>query len=187
MKRIVVGVSGGVDSSMTLAILKDNGWDPIGVSLKLPYWKHDCNPYRENICCSEESLELAKKICEKLGVEHHIYDVQKDFETEVIAYFISDLKANKTPNPCIICNRHLKFIKLFKWAEKHGIEHVATGHYAKIQYNFGRKKFELLKAKDWSKDQTYGLCLFNQDMLRKLVLPLGEYTKEEVYKLAKKK
>lgn len=187
MNRIVVGMSGGVDSSITLALLKEKGWKPVGVSLKLPVWKDDYNPFRENACCTDESLQIAKEICDKLGVEYHVYDVRKDFEKEVIVYFLDELKNNRTPNPCVICNRYLKFKKLFEWAEKHDIHYVATGHYARIHHSSKSNKYELLKAKDQTKDQTYGLCMFNQNWLKHIVLPLGDYTKEEVYALAKKK
>ena len=183
-KQILVGMSGGVDSSMALLLLKKQGWQPIGVSLKYAVWKDKNNLLRENVCCSAESFKIAKKICEKLGVPHYISDVSKEFKKEVIDYFLKELKNNRTPNPCIICNRYLKFKKLFEWAKKHNIKYVATGHYAGIKKNLKTGKYQLLKVKD--KDQTYSLCLLPQRWLRYIVFPLENYTKKEVYRIAKK-
>lgn len=186
-KRIVVGMSGGVDSSMALVLLKKQGWSPVGVSLKYAVWQNKENLLRENVCCSAESFDIAKSICKKLNAPHHIFDVSKEFKKEVIDYFISELKNNRTPNPCIICNRYLKFKKLFEWAEKHNIQHVATGHYARIRENKKTNKCELLKAKDSNKDQTYSLSFLPQKWLENIIFPLGNYTKEEVFKMAKNK
>jgi len=185
-RKIVVGMSGGVDSSMALLLLKKQGWQPIGVSLKLPVWKDKKNCLRENVCCTVESFRIAKNICRKLGVPYHIADVQKDFKREVINYFVSSLKRKQTPNPCVICNRYLKFKKLLDWAKKHKIDYVATGHYAKIKQNPKTRKYELLKAKDKNKDQTYSLCFLPQKWLSRIIFPLGDCTKERVYKLAEK-
>lgn len=184
-KPIVVGMSGGIDSSMSLVLLKKQGWRPIGVSLKLPVWKNKQNLLRENIRCTKQSLALARAICKKLNVPHYILDVRNEFKKEVIDYFIRELKANRTPNPCIVCNRHLKFKELFRWAEKHHIKYVATGHYAQIRKNQKTGKYELLRARDKEKDQTYSLCLLPQKWLKHIVFPLGKYKKEEVYKMAK--
>jgi len=184
-KKIVVGMSGGVDSSMALVLLKKRGWQPVGVSLKYAVWQDKENLLRENVCCSAESFEIAKNICKKLNVPHHIFNVSKEFKKEVIDYFILELKNNRTPNPCIICNRYLKFEKLFEWAKKHNIRHVATGHYARIREDKKTNKYELLKAKDSNKDQTYSLSFLPQKWLKNIVFPLGDYTKEEILKMAK--
>lgn len=185
-KPIVVGMSGGVDSSMTLVTLKKQGWQPIGVSLKLPVWQNPKNVFRENICCTKESFRIARKICQKLNVPYYIFDVSLDFKKKVIDYFVSELAGGKTPNPCIICNRFLKFKKLFEFSQKVGALHVATGHYARVRKNQKTGQFELLMAKDKNKDQTYSLCFLPQKWLKSLVFPLGDYTKEQVYQMAKK-
>jgi tRNA-uridine 2-sulfurtransferase len=184
-RKIVVGMSGGVDSSMTLVLLKKQGWEPIGVSLKLAKWESNKNECKENACCTEESFRIAKDVCDKLNVPYHIYNVSKEFEKEVMDYFIDELKNYRTPNPCVICNRRLKFRYLFDWAHKHGIDYVATGHYARIEEN-KEGIFELKSAKDALKDQTYGLSMFPQEWLKFVKTPLGDLTKDEVYALAKK-
>ena len=184
-KPIVVGMSGGVDSSMALVILKKQGWDPVGVSLKYPVWKDEVNGLRENICCSTESFRIAANVCKKLKVPYHVFDVSRDFKKEVIDYFLGRLRAHKTPNPCVMCNRHLKFKKLLAWAKRHEIDHVATGHYARVCKDPKTRKFELLMGKDAEKDQTYSLSFLSQAQLRHIVLPLGRYTKQEVYQMAK--
>ncbi len=183
-KSIVVGMSGGVDSSMALVLLKEKGWDPIGVSLKYPVWKDDANCLKENVCCSTESFQIAESVCKKLGVPYHVFDVSRDFKKEVIDYFLDCLRDHKTPNPCVMCNRYLKFKKLLGWAARRGVAHVATGHYARVRKNPKTRKFELLASQDAQKDQTYSLSFLSQDQLRHIVLPLGDYTKPEIYRMA---
>lgn len=194
-KKIIVGMSGGVDSSVALTLLKKRGWLPIGISLKYSVWRDRRNPLRENICCSAESFRLAKEVCRRLGVPHRVVDVSGEFQRAVIDYFVKELKQGKTPNPCIICNRHLKFKKLFGIARKEKIEYIATGHYARIKTcpepgrrkNSRTGKYELTKSRDKQKDQTYSLCLLPQKWLRQIVFPLADYTKEEVFEAAKKR
>jgi len=177
-RKIVVGLSGGVDSAVALLLLKKQGWQPVGVSLKMAVWKGKCNALRENVCCTEEAFGNAARVCKQLGIPHYIYNVEKAFEKRVMGYFLKELSAARTPNPCIVCNRDLKIRMLFEWAGKHGIKHVATGHYAAVR---GGK---LMRATDMKKDQTYGLCLVPRSWLSKLVLPLGNMTKEQVYDIA---
>ena len=184
--KIVVGMSGGIDSSMALILLKKQGWNPIGVSLKLPVWQNTANLLRENICCTAESLKIAKSVCKKLNVSFHIIDTRKDFQKEVVDYFISEWKNLRTPNPCVICNPNFKFKQLLQWAKKHKIQYIATGHYARLKLNNKTKKYELLKAKDKNKDQSYNLCLLPQKYLAHVIFPLGNYTKKEIYKMAEK-
>lgn len=183
-KPIVVGMSGGVDSSMALVLLKEQGWDPVGVSLKYPVWEDPANCLKENVCCSTESFQIAEGVCKKLGVPYHVFDVSREFKKEVIDYFLGRLRSHRTPNPCVMCNRHLKFKKLLEWASRHKIGHVATGHYARVRKNPRTRKFELLTSKDAEKDQTYSLSFLSQEQLRHIVLPLGGHTKSEIYQLA---
>jgi len=185
-KKIVVGLSGGVDSSVSLLLLKEQGYEPIGVSLKYSSWKNKKNLLKENVCCSTESFNIAKKVCDKLKVPYHIIDERVDFEKKVMGYFLSVLKKKKTPNPCLVCNRLVKFNKLFEFAKKNNIKYVATGHYAKVRKNKKTNLYELLKGKDSNKDQSYFLCLLKQNQLKNIIFPLGGYVKEEVYEIAKK-
>lgn len=184
-EKIVVGMSGGVDSTITLYLLKQMGFEPIGVTLRLAKWNSPLNKLQENVCCTDESLCRAKEICKNLGVSYHIEETSQQFKNVVMKYFVDDLKQNRTPNPCIMCNRHFKFKQLLDYADKHGIKYVATGHYARIEEN-KNGLFELKLPKDLSKDQTYGLCLFNQAMLSRIKLPLGDLLKSEVYEIAEK-
>jgi tRNA-uridine 2-sulfurtransferase len=183
-KSIVVGMSGGVDSSMALMLLKEQGWDPVGVSLHFPVWDHETNSLEENVCGSKESFQLAASVCQKLGVPYHIVDVSRDFKKEVVDYFLARLRGHQTPNPCVMCNRHLKFRKLLEWAKRHGIAHVATGHYARVRKNPKTRIFELLTGKDAEKDQTYPLSFLSREQLRHVVFPLGVYTKKEIFQMA---
>ncbi len=183
---VVVGLSGGVDSSVALLLLKKQGWNPVGVTLKLPVWRSKCkacDAQRENACCTRESLAVAKRVCAKLGVRHVIVDARHDFEREIIDYFVSELKKGRTPSPCVFCNRRVKIARLLQWADEHGIKFVATGHYAKIERDEDGTTL-LCRPKDAAKDQTYGLCLLPRPWLKRLVFPLGDYTKGEVYDAA---
>ncbi|MFH1779801.1 MAG: tRNA 2-thiouridine(34) synthase MnmA [Candidatus Micrarchaeota archaeon] len=179
-KKIVVGMSGGVDSSVSLILLKKSGWQPVGVTLLLPHWG-SCS---ENACCTKESINIAKSVCKKLGVKHYTINCKKNFKKTVMNYFVRELREGKTPNPCITCNRFFKFKKLLDFAKKHGIQFIATGHYAKTKKN--KEKTSLLEAKDKEKNQVYGLCLLPQEWLQKIVFPLGNLKKNEVYSIAEK-
>ncbi len=183
MKKVVVGLSGGVDSSVALLLLKNQGYAPIGVFLKLPVWKDEQNKPLENSCCTKESLDVARSVCKKLNVPFYVYDVQKDFQKKVVDYFVSSLKKEKTPNPCAVCNRHLKFKKLFTFAKSKNITLVATGHYAKIKKQ--GKVSLLLRPKDLSKDQTYGLCFLSKKQINNILFPLGDLLKTQVKDIAK--
>lgn len=169
MEKIVVGFSGGVDSTLSLILLKERGYLPVAVSLKVPTWKKHINSFKKE-----------KEICKKLGIEHIILDSEKTFEKKILSYFRQSLKKNTTPNPCVVCNRDFKIKLLFDYAKKHKIKYVATGHYAKI------KNKHLYRPKDLTKDQTYGLCFLKKEWLKHLVFPLQDLTKKEVYDLIKK-
>lgn len=170
-KKIVVGLSGGVDSAVVLALLEKQGWAPVGVFLKLPNWP-------------EVALESAQKVCEKIGAQYFIIDAQKEFKKQVVDYFLKEVRQGRTPNPCVICNRYLKFKKLFEFAEKKRIKYVATGHYADKSFNEKTNKYELLIAEDEEKDQTYYLAFLTQKQLKNIIFPLARYNKEEIFKLA---
>lgn len=190
--QAVVGLSGGVDSSVALMLLKEQGFAPVGVSLKYAAWQSKKNLCRENVCCSAESFNIARRVCRKLKVPYHILDCGAEFKKEVIDYFLKITKGKMTPSPCAICNRQIKFAKLIEFAEKKDIKYVATGHYARISLGFDPRvkpegqTLKLLTAKDKAKDQTYFLCLLTQKQLSRIIFPLANYTKPEVYQIAKK-
>ncbi len=177
--KVIVGLSGGVDSAVALLLLKKQGYQPIGLTLKYSGWS-----VKENIYSNRESIRLAKKVCRQLKAPHYTLDCRQGFKKKVIGYFISLLKDKKTPNPCIVCNQQLKFDKLISFAKQKGIKYVATGHYAQIKKI--KDKYQLLRGKDKQKDQSYFLCLLDQKQLAKIVFPLGDLTKKEVYQIARK-
>ena len=191
-QKIVVGMSGGVDSTAALIILKKNGWNPVGVSLEFPTWEEEESKRtkresgEENIQSTSVSIERAQKICKKYGCEHYIVDAAECFQKNVIEYTINSLKNSQTPNPCIVCNRNTKFFHLFKFADSKNIKYVSTGHYAKIIKSRKYKSFFVAIPKDKSKDQTYYLSLLPQNWLDRIIFPLGEFTKKEIYKMVKK-
>lgn len=183
--RVIVGMSGGVDSSMAAMLLKKMGYSPIGVSLHYCVWRNSANRLRENICCSRQAFKTAKKVCRKIGIPHDVVYVGRQFKEVVMKYFVEAFQKGETPNPCVICNRYLKFPALLGVAKEHGADYVATGHYARIRENKKTESFELLMAKDRIKDQSYFLCLLNQKMLKRIIFPLAEKTKREVLRMAK--
>ena len=184
-KKVVLGMSGGVDSSVSLMLLKKAGHEVIGVSLK--YKTYNRKKLKENVCCSKKSLDLVRRICRSFGVKHVILNVENEFQKEIIDYFKNELKLNRTPSPCIFCNPKVKFKTLFSYCQKIGFDFVSTGHYARIKEDFfgGKKQFLLCKSKDKNKDQTYSLSFLSRDLLPRIIFPLGDLSKEEVYSLAK--
>ena len=170
MEKVLIGMSGGVDSSVAVFLLKQRGFDVSGVTFLL------C----EN--SSKENVDDAKKVAQKLHIEHFSKDYSSDFKSRVIARFVSDYENSLTPNPCVECNRHIKFEKLLSLANENGIDKIATGHYAIIEEKNGR--FLLKKAKDHSKDQSYFLYTLSQDVLSRTLFPLGEMTKSEIREIA---
>ncbi|MFZ2975594.1 MAG: tRNA 2-thiouridine(34) synthase MnmA [Candidatus Moraniibacteriota bacterium] len=186
-KKVLLGMSGGVDSCVSAVLLKKQGFDVRGVYLWM--WKVDGKK------SNTKAIEDAQKIAKILDIPLEIIDVQKKFKKEVVGYFLKEYSAGRTPNPCIFCNENLKFKTLFEVADKLGIDYVATGHYAlarKVKSQKSKVKLEekfqykLLEAKDKNKDQSYFLYRLKQKQLARIIFPLGEYQKEEVKTLAKK-
>lgn len=172
MEKVLVGMSGGVDSSATAVILKNQGYSVKGVTLSL------CG--EDN----EKNISDAKSVCEKLGIEHLEADLKKEFEEFVITDFINQYINGKTPNPCLECNKHIKFGKMLDLAINYGCDKIATGHYARITKN-ADGRYLLLRAKHIEKDQSYVLYGLTQHQLSHTVFPLGEYTKDEVRETAR--
>ena len=176
MNKIVVGLSGGVDSSAAAAILHHQGYEVVGLTLWLMKGKGQC--------CSEGMVDAAK-ICEDLGVPHHIVDSREVFQASIVDYLVDGYSAGITPLPCSQCNKTVKFGPMLKYAhEQLGIEKIATGHYARITYDTDTGRYQLLRAIDPQKDQSYFLYDLTQDLLAGTEFPLGEITKTQTRKIA---
>lgn len=174
-KKVVIAMSGGVDSSVSAALLKQAGFDVVGIMMK--FWKDGSDG--KNRCCSVESEKLARLVARKIGIPFYVINVEKEFKKEVVDYFLNDYKKGNTPNPCVVCNKEIKFGFLIKKALSLGADFLATGHYARI------KEGKLLKGKDKEKDQSYFLWQLSQKQLKHVLFPVGGYTKPEVRELAK--
>lgn len=174
-KKVVLGMSGGVDSSVSAILLQKIGYEVIGVTFKL--FKN----YN-----SEKAVEDAKKVCDKLNIEHHILDFELEFYNGVIKDFIECYKNAKTPNPCIECNKYIKFKLLFEKAKELNVQYIATGHYAKVEFNDKYNRYVLKKSESKLKDQSYVLCNISKEVLPYVIFPLAEFdSKEEIRKIAR--
>lgn len=180
--RVVVGMSGGVDSSVAAYLLQQQGFEVIGVTLKV--WSDSCLSRSQEKCCGPQSITDARMVAHRLGIPHFVLDEAEAFEEEVIAPFIREYRRGRTPNPCALCNEKMKFGRLPQKARAWGAEHVATGHYARIERD-GQGRVRLLKAKDRRKDQSYFLFRLQPHTLDRMLTPLGDYHKEEVRRIAR--
>ncbi len=184
MSKVLVAMSGGVDSSVTLLKIIEMGHQPIGITMKL--WEYKTvggNSLQDNNCCAIESINNAKLVCERLGVPHYTIDFTEDFKEKVVENFVSEYTAGRTPNPCVRCNSYVKWDTFIKQADKLGAEYIATGHYAIINNNKG--VYSIKKGKDKIKDQAYVLWGIPKETLSRTILPLGELTKKEVRDIAR--
>lgn len=186
MKRVVVAMSGGVDSSTTAAILKEGGYDVIGISMYLyPFCEETLHPsFRKNRCCSLQGINDARSVALKLKVPFYVLNFQKEFQEKVIDHFCQEYRRGRTPNPCILCNREIKFKLLLEKAEELGAQYLATGHYARIEKKSGR--YLLRKGVQGNGEQSYFLYTLTQEQMARILMVLGSYGKEEVRKIAKK-
>jgi tRNA-specific 2-thiouridylase len=179
--RVVAAMSGGVDSSVAAYLLKEKGYEVIGVTIKT--WpEEDCLRSGDRLCCSLESINLARSVAEDLNIPHYVLDLSGIFEKEVRSYFIREYKKGRTPNPCVYCNSRIKFGELMSKARQLGAEKIATGHYADIT---GRKGYPLIKeGLDKKKDQSYFLFDIGQKVLESVIFPLGGLDKKNVRETA---
>jgi tRNA-specific 2-thiouridylase len=180
-KRVLVGMSGGVDSSVTAYLLKRDGWEVIGVTMKV--WPQDCISRAEDKCCGPSAIADARSVAHSLGIPHYVVDEADQFEKLVIDYFSSEYRAGRTPNPCVMCNEKLKFGNLWTKAHALGAEYIATGHYAIIEHHEDRAV--LRKGLDGRKDQSYFLFSLRQPQLQRALTPLGGMTKPEIREIAR--
>ena len=183
MKKVVIGMSGGVDSSVAAILLKEQGYEVVGLFMR--NWDTSLNGdilgnpnLNDQICPQEQDYNDALEVCKKIGIPLHRIDFVKEYWDYVFVYFLEELKKGRTPNPDIMCNKYIKFDYFIREAKRLGADYIATGHYARI------KDGQLLRAVDTNKDQTYFLSQLNQEQLSKVLFPIGELTKPEVRKIA---
>lgn len=184
-EKVVVAMSGGVDSSVAAALLKEGGYEIIGVTMNLfPLPREYCKSENLRSCCGWKSVEDANRVATLLSIEHYVVDLRDDFEKKVIADFCEQYSLGRTPNPCIRCNQFLKFETLMSRVKKLDADYLATGHHARLEYDSLKKRYFLKKGKDKEKDQSYFLYPLTQEQLSRTLMPIGSFTKDEVRKIA---
>ncbi len=200
-------MSGGVDSSATAALLLEQGYDVVGITLKL--WPQDCVNRAEDKCCGPQAVTDARSVCHKLGIPYYLIDEAAEFQKHVIQYFADEYKAGRTPNPCVMCNQNLKFGRLIDRADQLGADYIATGHFARVEFMPGSAgvppaedrirdatrrrdagapaegRYLLKRGRDLRKDQSYFLFSLRQDQLARAMFPLGEKTKSDTREVAR--
>lgn len=182
-KRVLLGMSGGVDSSVSAILLKEQGYEVIGITMKL--WEGD-EDEQEGSCCNLDSTLDAKRVCDIIGIPHYTLNFKKEFQDKVINNFICEYANCRTPNPCIECNRYLKFGAMYEKAKELECDYIATGHYAKIAYDEKYQKNVLKKSASIKKDQSYVLYNIPKELLDHVIFPLGDFeTKDEIREIAK--
>lgn len=185
MKQAIIAMSGGVDSSVAALLTKETGDACIGITMKL-FHNEDIGERREKACCSLDDVEDARSVAYKLGMPYYVFNFTERFKETVMDRFVEAYLKGCTPNPCIDCNRYLKFDKLFWRMKELGRDYIVTGHYARVEYDQSRGRYLLKKAIDSNKDQSYVLYMLSQEQLAHIRFPLGTLKKEQVREIAEK-
>lgn len=183
--KVLIAMSGGVDSSVAAALLNFKGYECAGATMKL-YSNEDICMDLQKTCCSADDVFDARSVAARLNIPFYVFNFKEDFGKEVIERFIHAYECGMTPNPCIDCNRYMKFEKLYNKAMLLGYDYVATGHYARVEYDDGKGRYLLKKGFDASKDQSYVLYSLTQEQLSHTLFPLGEFTKAQIREMAEK-
>ncbi len=184
-KKVVIGMSGGVDSSVAAWLLKEQGYDVIGVTMQI--WQDEENEVMEENggCCGLSAVEDARRVAGQLGIPYYVMNFKREFKERVMDYFVDEYLRGRTPNPCIACNRYVKWESLLRRSLAIGADYIATGHYARVERLPGGR-YAVRTSVTAAKDQTYALYNLTQDQLAHTLMPVGEYTKEEIREMAEK-
>ena len=180
--RVLVAMSGGIDSSVAAMMLHDQGYEVIGMTMKTWDYESSGTQRKETGCCSLDSIQDARDVAVQNGFPHYILDIREEFGESIIDNFVNEYLAGRTPNPCVLCNTHIKWEALLKRADMLGCQYIATGHYAKLRYE--NQRYVVSKGRDASKDQTYVLWGLSQECLARTLWPLGTFLKSEIRDMA---
>ena len=185
MRKAIIAMSGGVDSSVAALLTKETGDECIGATMKL-FHNEDIGVKREKTCCSLDDVEDARNVCYRMGIRYYVFNFSERFKEDVMDRFVDAYEHGATPNPCIDCNRYLKFDKMFQRMRELEYDYIVTGHYARVEYDEEKNRYLLKKAVDDTKDQSYVLYMLTQEQLAHISLPLGGLHKTEVREIAEK-
>ena len=183
MRKAIIAMSGGVDSSVAALLTKETGDECIGATMKL-FHNEDIGVKREKTCCSLDDVEDARNVCYRMGIRYYVFNFSERFKEDVMDRFVDAYEHGATPNPCIDCNRYLKFDKMFQRMRELEYDYIVTGHYARVEYDEEKNRYLLKKAVDDTKDQSYVLYMLTQEQLAHTLMPVGAYDKSEVRRIA---
>ena len=184
-KTVVVGLSGGVDSSVAAYLLKEQGYDVIGVTMQIWQEEDSCTLEENGGCCGLSAVEDARRVAQKLDIPYYVMNFRKEFQEQVIDYFVREYLEGRTPNPCIACNRYVKWESLLKRSLEIGADYIATGHYARVE-QLPNGRYAIRNSVTAKKDQTYALYNLTQEQLSHTLMPVGDYNKDEIRAIAEK-